>query len=297
MNKKTLFWAGFTVAIILVIPSVVLPDTSTLFSVSGGRVLTSHVNQYFNALKQDLVPRNSGGAPTNRAGSLGTSAFRWFKAFIESGYWAAGDVKLHHTFNGLRTCGQGWMLADGQQVTQANYDAQAGYSAGDWATYVVSSPLLNKFTPNMTGRYPVGSATTTQDGSIAITAVGNSGNTVNLQHGHGTHSHTAPDHGHVWLLDGLIAGTDSTLRYTGTSFVTQNFAVKTKNAGPLGIQSCSGSATCLGGAASNNFYTGGALYTAAGSSTSANSVPNALSTTQTIQPDSIQVQYCIRIID
>ena len=62
-------------------------DTNTLLSVTGGKVRTSHVNQYFQALSQDLVPRNSSGVSTDDGGNLGTSSVQWKSANIRTGYW------------------------------------------------------------------------------------------------------------------------------------------------------------------------------------------------------------------
>lgn len=276
MRKK------WTVAALLVlVATIAVAGTNTLTSVSGGRVQTSHVNQYYTALGQDVVPRNTSGAPTSIGGSLGNSVYKWLKAFVESGYWKAGDIKMHHTFNGAVECGEGWMLADGRVINSTNYDTEHG--AGTWTTYVGSSPLSGKFLPNFTGKYPVGVATTTQSGSVAITSVGNAGNTVNLQHNHGSRAHT-------------------------------HFIMTTSPSGAEGV-SASGSAqdffttgTCSSGNATGiAFTTGGTMKLCSPSiaSTSGNwatqsggvTSPNALSATQSIQPESIQVQYCMRVID
>jgi hypothetical protein len=55
--------------------------TGTLLNVSGGKVQTSHVNQYFTALNQDFVPRNSSGIATDLGGNLGQSTLRWSTAY------------------------------------------------------------------------------------------------------------------------------------------------------------------------------------------------------------------------
>lgn len=161
-------------------------DTNSLLSVTGGVVRTSHVNQYFQAFSQNVVPRNSSGVATSNAGELGTSSIPWKKASITTGYWSAGDIKCKHTYNGLLPIGQGWMRMDGDIVNQANYDAEHG--AGSWATYIGASSLDGKFLPNMdlsgSGGYISARNTTTQDGSVAITSVGNTNHTVNLQHNH-----------------------------------------------------------------------------------------------------------------
>lgn len=55
--------------------------TGTLLNVSGGKVQTTHVNQYYSALNQDVVPRNSSGVATDLGGNLGQSALRWGIAY------------------------------------------------------------------------------------------------------------------------------------------------------------------------------------------------------------------------
>lgn len=157
-------------------------DTNTLTSVSGGKVRTSHVNQYFQAFAQTIVPRNSSGVAANNGGDLGTSSVSWKNAHITTGYWEAGDIKCHHTYNGLLTVGQGWMLMDGRIVNSTNYDAE--HSSGDFATFIVSTLLDGKRLPNLNAKYITGAASTTQDGSVAITSVGNTSNVINLIHTH-----------------------------------------------------------------------------------------------------------------
>ena len=130
-------------------------------------------------LGTDFVPRNSSGVATDLAGNLGEAALRFLTAKIAAGYWAPGDYKMHNSYNGAVPAGEGWMLCDGRQVTQAAYDTEHG--SGHWATYItqggtLSCPLLNLHLPDFTannGILPVGAATTPQDGSGAITRTGN----------------------------------------------------------------------------------------------------------------------------
>lgn len=52
--------------------------TGSLTAKSDGQTIyASHVNNLQNAIKTDFVPRNSGGNPTDQAGSLGTTVYRW----------------------------------------------------------------------------------------------------------------------------------------------------------------------------------------------------------------------------
>ena len=48
----------------------------------GDTANAADVNQYKNALLENLVPRNTAGVATDLAGSLGTSALRWLNAYI-----------------------------------------------------------------------------------------------------------------------------------------------------------------------------------------------------------------------
>ena len=157
-------------------------DSNPLLSVTGGKVRTSHVNQYFQALSQNLVPRNSSGIASNEGGSLGTSTFEWKNANIVTGYWQTGDIKCHHTFNGLLPVAQGWMLMDGRIINETNYNTE--HAAGNWVTYIGSSPIDGRFLPDMTSKYIIGVATTTQDGTSAITSVGNTSHLINIAHDH-----------------------------------------------------------------------------------------------------------------
>lgn len=290
------FYFGVLLFIGLLIGLVATGGTNTLSSVSGGLVRTSHVNQFYTALNQDIVPRNSSGVATSNGGSLGSTTKKFLKLFVSSGGWVAGDIKMHHTYNGTVTCGQGWMLADGRVINEANYDAETGRSAGDWDTYVGTSPLDGKYLPNMTDKYPVGKAATAQAGTIAITTVGNSSNQVNLQHNHGSHTHTVPDHYHQWLSDSGVNAHDLTYYDTGSTSATQLLNTKSKNA-YFGIKTCTSSSDCLGGNSSNNLFTYLADYGSGSSTTSSTTPTNDLSTTQSIQPHSIEVQYCMRVIE
>jgi hypothetical protein len=223
-----------------------------------------------SAIKGDWVPRNSSGVATTLGGSIGTSALVWLKAHIAAGYWSVGDLKIHHSFNGAIGPGQGWMLCDGRQITEALYDTEHG--AGSWASYVGSSTLTNKYLPDFSSKYPVG-ASTTQDGSIAITSVGNASNQINL-----AHTHTTPAHAHKWY-DATAAGTPD-LDGAGNSFV--GGVGKTAGQGHL-VVSTVGSDNSPNADKSTDTSGGGT----SGSGGSA---------TQSIQPESIAVQYYMRII-
>lgn len=171
--------------------------TNTIATVSDGTVIdASDLNQYKTSLVNDLVPRNTAGAPTDLDGSLGSTTYSWLKAHIESGYWTVGDIKPHHTYNGAAPIGQGWFPCLGGVINETNYNAIHG--AGAWATYVVSSALDGKYAPDLASGYLTGASSTTQDGSSSITKVGNTSNQINIQHSHTVNSHTHTiDHVHA----------------------------------------------------------------------------------------------------
>lgn len=247
--------------------------TNTLLSVPGGVVKTSHVNQYYTAFNQDLVPRNSLGVPTDEAGSVGTDSFVFKDAHIKSGYWSVGDIKCKHTFNGLIPTDQGWMIMDGSIINEANYDSQ--HSTGDWDNYIGASILDGKNLPDMVGKYITHANTTTQTGASAITAVGNANNTVNLQHAHQNtnvqfqwynSTGTVPTHT-SWLFGGAGQTFDSSV--TGGSV----FGVRAGD--------CSGSNTCI----AFDAWTNPQVW----------NTDNSLSTTQSIRPESIEFVCYMRI--
>jgi hypothetical protein len=256
--------------------------TNNLTSVPAGKFKRSHINQYYTALGEDLLPRNSSGTITTRGGSLGDSTRDWLKAHVASGGWEVGDIKIRHTYNGTAGlgCGQGWMQADGTQINEANYNAE--HSAGDWDTYIVSSPLDALYTPNMTGRMPIGAATTTETGVGAIALVGDADNQLDL-----SHTHTISNHDHAWY------------DWVSTSSSGQSWA-------STGASVNIGHNTCTGGndwiSAFTTVDNDDCLYTSTGTGdfhTSATAITPSteLSATQTIQNASIEFVYCIRIIN
>lgn len=58
--------------------------TNSLSSESDGNTADAgDVNQYKDALVQDLVPRNTSGVVTDEAGSLGSATYKWLGAFLK----------------------------------------------------------------------------------------------------------------------------------------------------------------------------------------------------------------------
>ena len=112
-----------------------------------------------------------------------------------------GEIKEMHTFNGTVSIPRGWMQANGDVVNETNYDAIHG--AGAYVADSVSTSAIDgKNLPNFTGKYSVGAATTTQDGTTAITSVGNASSTLDLEH-----LHSGPSHNHAWAVINVSSAT------------------------------------------------------------------------------------------
>jgi hypothetical protein len=248
-------------------------------NIDGEVASSSDVEQYKNALLEELAPRNSSGVPTANAGSLGTSLYPWSRAHVTVGGHVCGEIKILHDFNGTITPGQGWMKCNGDQVTEAAYNAIHG--AGSWDLYIISSPLANLHLPNMTGKYPVGVAATTQTGGSAITYVGNTSHQINI-----AHTHTGPSHNHLWL------------NYTGTNTSAQSY-----NSGGSAINLDASTNTADADVYAPLLHEtthlasfqqiGVDCYTNDSGTGSTNS---QLSSTQSIQPHSAEFEFWIRII-
>lgn len=172
-------------------------DTITARS-NGQTIDETWFNIIRSALAGDQFPRNTNGVTESLAGSLGSSTYKFLKMFVASGQWTCGDIKYHHTYNGLTglEIDHGWMLCDGRVVGSATYDAEHG--SGTWATYIITSPLDGKYLPNMVDRYLVGGSVTTQTGTSAFTTVGNVGHDKDISHTH-NHTHTVNSHNHQWM--------------------------------------------------------------------------------------------------
>lgn len=149
-------------------------------------MLAAWLNLLRTILSGDFVPRATGGGVSADAGSLGTSSIPYLKHHIAVGGMGPGDFKVLYDYNATAPVGHGWMLCDGRQVTEAAYNTEHG--AGTWATYIGTSPILNKYLPNMNEKFFKGSATTTQDGSLALTFTGNASNQINVAHTHGANT-------------------------------------------------------------------------------------------------------------
>ena len=276
-NDKIVSRVMFALGVILVsfftYVTIAGAGTNTLFSVSGGKVKASHLNQYHTALGGDLLPRNTAGAISNGTAWLGTSTYKWLKLYAAKGYWATGDIKPHHTYNGLVGCGEGWMVANGSIVNETNYDTEHG--AGHWDLYVITSPMSGLYLPNLVAKYPMGSATTAATGTVAIPSVG--ANTADV-----SHPHTLNAHYHKWYKGTGAVGFDRTWQSDGVSEIACEAAGSgSTGRSPQGMSGCS------------NYSAGTYFYCAAASDSG---VVSEGSATQDMRPESIEVQYCVRII-
>lgn len=180
-----------------------------------------------------------------------------------------GDIKMHHSFNGVVPIARGWFPANGTQLTQASYDSLHGTGAY-LADGVNHSPLLSKYMPNFTGRMPVGAASTTETGSTnADMRVGNANYTYNI-----SHTHSVLGHIHRWYKK--FAGPDQSWDSSGNpQALTQN--------------------TDTDYAIALNFATTGLdndRYTEANIT---QTTTNALSSVS-IQPPSIEVIFYVRVV-
>jgi hypothetical protein len=193
-----------------------------------------------------------------------------------TGFLFTGLIMPMHTYNGSISREQGWMKCDGRQINKTNYDNEHG--EGSWDVYIGSSTIENKYLPDLTGdKYLTGVSSTTQDGSSAITEVGNDSNEVDLQH-----SHTVNSHNHKYFIN-QGGGRDGTFDSNGNAIDLND---SRNRSGDITI------VTKATGTTIAVLANGADMYTD-------NQTPgtnNQLSTTQSIQPRSVEVVYYMRIV-
>lgn len=248
----------------------------------------SAVNQYGDALRGDHVPRSGGGIAADIAGSLGQTSLQWLKAHIASGYWSAGDIKPHHTYNGAAPIDQGWFPCDGTIINEANYNSVHG--AGSWATYVSSSVLDGKYAPDLVDKYLAGASVTTETGAAPIGTIGNSNNEINLNHAHTVSDHTHDIAAHIHQVYDYVGQTSISSVYDSGG----NAVDVTVIAGGGGGRHIVATGTSGPDVLSRDMYTTEKALSATGGATPGTDAQ--LSGAQGIRPETIEVIYYIRII-
>lgn len=155
------------------------------------------------------------------------------------------------------------LLSPGQGWMKMNGDIcnetnyDAIHGAGSWDLYIVTSPLDGKYLPNANDKYPMGKTNTTQAGTVAITFVGNASHQINIQHSHTVNSHTHT----IAHTHSLPAGVN--VDAPGTSGHLSPTTDQPSNAS---------------------------------SGAAAPGTNNALTTTQNIQPHTLELEFWMRII-
>lgn len=179
---------------------------------SQQRMKLSWINNFRDVLIGDFVPRGISGSPRVRAGRLGSTTYKWKRAYIQLGYLGVGDVINFMDYAANIPLPQGFMLCNGVIINEANYDAQ--HSAGDWDNFIVSSVLDGKYLPNMADTYVRGKTGTLQSGASAITKVGS--NTSNFSHTHGGAITSSANGGSNYHNDPFDGGSFMTDNHTHT---------------------------------------------------------------------------------
>lgn len=183
-----------------------------------------------------------------------------------------GEIKQFHSFNGAIQIPRGWMQCNGDVINEANYDAIHG--AGSYVADGIADLVLNgKHTPDLIDKYVVGSSTTTQDGSSAITPVGVTGHQINLNH-----NHVVNPHNHVWYDKNDSDTPDQSFNSSGT---LQNISQGSDKDAGGGYGISTNSINPLG----SNYWT----------TKAAPETNSKLNSAQSIQPESIEVMYIIRV--
>lgn len=241
-------------------------NTITVYNTftAGTKARSAEVNTNFSNHRGHQLPINTDTASSSdNEHNLGSSDHRFARAYVNVGSYSQGDTKMFHSFNGALAIGAGWMQCDGRQITETNYNTEHG--AGSWADDInTAGSLLNLFLPNMTNKYAVGAASTTEGGTVTAASVGNTSSVISISHSH--------SHNHQWYNE--QAGTDDNTYNSGggadtlTSSALADKAILISDSGQgLNVDS----------------YTN-------------NDSTNALSSSQNIQPESIEFLYYMRII-
>lgn len=188
-----------------------------------------------------------------------------------------GEIKQFHSFNGAIQIPRGWMQCNGNVINETNYDAIHG--SGAFVADGIADLVLNgKYTPDLIDKYVVGASSTTQDGSSTISSVGNTDHEVNL-----SHSHTVNSHNHQWYDFTESGGSNDDME----SYNSSGGKVSLES---VNTQSYSRTKGIPVGTSSDNVFDVD-LHT----SNSSPGTSSSGSTTQSVQPESIQVMFIIRV--
>lgn len=264
-------------------------DYDILYNDYNGNITNDNISPTAG-IRYDKLVTMSGDATITGAGVITVTG-------SGSGFLPVGTIVPFYDFGGTVTFNTAlWRYCDGSVLAYPG------------------SPLNGLTLPDLSGRYPVGFGTD-GGGNIgtapwATAAVGNAGNTVNLQHSHtvDAHHHTGPSHTHTIAAHNHSTA-DHVLDITEIPSHTHDvtwYTVAGATPGPTGDVANGGpntSATSAtgGGLGHNHGNTGNTSLTtdAAGAGNTGDTSPgtnNQLSSTQNIQPSSIRVRYIIKVL-
>ena len=184
---------------------------------------------------------------------------------------SVGNIIMHHTYSGILPLPRGWMPCDGSVLDQASYERVHGEGSFHQDS-IETSPLYQRRTPDMSDAYTVGAARTEWDGTGSTPYVGNTKHAVNLRHNH--------PHHHQWLA---VSTATAILNYSYVAWNARGGRVTLSRGAPnIGIRIV---ADTKDNGVIGNYYTSAAQH----------NPEYQLSANQSIQPQSVQVLYIIRV--
>lgn len=247
--------------------------------INGSTIQADENNANENELYSDIDPSNV--QPANKTGSgpfvLGTAP-----VFSDAPQLVPiGAIIPFYDFDGAATFDPiYWSYCDGSAIASP------------------TSPLFGQLTPDLSGRHLVGFGT---DGggdiasdAWATAAVGNSGNTINIQHSHtgGAHTHGG---GTLRFQTMIMSGFGGAPATSGSGYDINGISKSLFSSAQISYQAGATIARSTTWAnAPEQFYTGASSGVSA--SGGAVSTGAALSITQSIQPISIRVRFIIRVL-
>jgi hypothetical protein len=182
----------------------------------------------------------------------------------------SGSIIMHHDYSGLAPVPRGWMICDGSVIGQPAYDSIHGDGAWE-RDGLDESNLLGKLTPDLRDRYAVGASVLNWPGVEAVPFQGNQDHRIDL-----SHSHTVDVHSHRWLRqDSRGYGKDS---YNSSGNLVDMSNGQPNTGKRIVINTAQEGLT-------------GTYYTDRQSP----GTDSQLSANQSIQPESVQVFYIIKL--